>query len=90
MDLQKLINASIASMKKMTPAQLADMRRAQMESYGRAEAGFGSDADEAAYSAALSNGDPQALQRLNAESDVRVQEYKRLRRATLLTKGNEE
>lgn len=57
-----------AAGRKMTPAEVAAQRR----SYVRAEIGFGSDADEAAYRAALVAGSTAALARLEAEAQARM------------------
>jgi hypothetical protein len=48
------------------------MMQAQCKSLARAEAGFGSDADEAAYRAALVAGDDETISRLDAEAAARV------------------
>lgn len=57
-----------AAQHKMTPAEIEAQRR----SFARAEAGFGSDADEAAYRAALVRGDEPELRRLRRQADERV------------------
>ena len=53
-----------------TPAEIHAQRRAWV----LAEAAFGSDADEAAYDAALVSGDQATLARLNAEAAARVRQ----------------
>ncbi len=53
---------------KMSPEE----RMTQRRSWVRAEAGFGSDADEAAMRRALEDGDVEALAKLRAESEARM------------------
>ena len=67
-----LIAKSADDYNAMTPEQRAEMHSAQAASWARAEAGFGSDADEAEYRDAFRRGDGEALARLNAESTARV------------------
>jgi len=67
-----LIKLDADAYNAMTPEQRAEMHSAQAASWARAEAGFGSDADEAAYRNAFRRGDGEALARLNAESAARV------------------
>lgn len=50
--------------------------RAQRDSFVRAQMGFGSDADEAAYRAALAAGDPQGIAQHEAASQDRVAQYR--------------
>lgn len=61
---------------KLTAAVRRPMTRAEMEeqrrSYVRAEAGFGSDVDEAAYAAAVARGDAVEIARLNREAEARM------------------
>lgn len=57
-----------AKARPMTQAEMREQRR----NYVRAEMGFGSDADEAAYAAALAAGDEEALARLKREADERM------------------
>lgn len=52
----------------MTPEEI----RAQRRSFVVAEAGFGSDADEAAYRAAYDAGDKTEIERLDFESGLRM------------------
>jgi len=70
--LEELFTKAADTYKAMTPEQRAEMHRAQSASWARSEAGFGSDADEAAYRDAFRRGDGEALARLNAESTARV------------------
>lgn len=53
---------------KMTPEE----RMAQRRSFVRAEAGFGSDADEAAMRRALEAGDAEAVAALNVDAGIRM------------------
>lgn len=71
-ELDQLIRESRAYVDGLTPEQKREMIRKQAESFVRAEAGFGSDADEAAYAKALREGDTETLARLNAEAEERV------------------
>lgn len=52
----------------MTRKEVEEQRRA----YARAEAGFGSDADEAAYASALARGDKAEIERLDLEAQNRM------------------
>ena len=70
--LDELIAKSADAYNAMAPEQRAEMHIAQAASWARAEAGFGSDADEAAYQDAFRRGDGEALARLNAGSAARV------------------
>lgn len=54
---------------KMTPEELEAQRR----SWVRGELGLGSDADEAAYTKALSEGDTDTIARLKAEGEARIE-----------------
>lgn len=65
----------LATKHNMSPEEL----RAQRDSYVRAEMGFGSDADEAAYRAALFAGDKAELDRLEAASQARMAAYDRIK-----------
>lgn len=70
--LEELIAYSKTYWEQMAPEEREAMLKSQRESFVRAEAGFGSDADEAAYRKALEEGDTETLERLNAEADGRV------------------
>jgi hypothetical protein len=59
-----------ALLKTARPATEEDLR-AQRRSYVAGEAAWGSDADEAAYRAALKRGDKDEIGRLNAEAEKR-------------------
>lgn len=56
----------------MSPAERAAMLDAQRTSWVRGEMGIGVAADEAAYQAALAEGDGAAIARLNAHEDERM------------------
>lgn len=71
-DLDKMIREAIAKVDAMTPEQRAEMYRAQRRSFMRAEASFGSDADEAAYRKAIAQSDEAKIARLEAEASARV------------------
>jgi glutamyl/glutaminyl-tRNA synthetase len=71
-ELKKLIEDGRAFVDSLSPDEKREMIRKQAESFVRAEAGFGSDADEAEYAKALRDGDTEKLARLNAESAERV------------------
>lgn len=53
---------------EMTVEEIA----AQRQSYARAELGFGTDADEAAYRAAVARGDRHEVERLDREAEARM------------------
>ena len=72
-DLSELIAKAVDRVKLMTPAERAEMYRAQRRSFMCAEASFGSDADERAYSRAVAHGDEAEIARLEAEASARVQ-----------------
>jgi hypothetical protein len=72
-ELIALLSRARDVVEAMTPEQRGTMIAAQRRSYVIGEAGMGSDADEAAYRAALVAGDHSALVRLNAESMERMQ-----------------
>lgn len=74
-DLDRLLAESKAAVAAMTPEQRREMMEAQRRSWARGEVGIGSDADEAAYSQALRDGDQEAVARLQAESDARVKGF---------------
>ncbi len=71
-ELQAAFDRANALYNAMTPAEQARMRQRQRRSFVRAEIGFGSDADEAAYRAALARGDTEEMARLDAESKERI------------------
>lgn len=56
---------------QMSEAEL----RVQRDSFVRAQMGFGSDADEAAYRTALDAGDPREIELHEAASQLRMQHY---------------
>lgn len=68
----ELIERAKAIWAAMSPAERDAMIEAQRQSFARAEAGFGSDANEAAYARALRMGDIVALGRLDAEARARI------------------
>ena len=72
-DLSELIAKAVDRVKLMTPAERAEMYRAQRRSFMSAEASFGSDADERAYSRAVAHGDEAEIARLEAAASARVQ-----------------
>ena len=71
-NLQHMIERARDRVAAMSPAELAEMLDAQRRSFVRAEAGFGSDADEAAYSRAIIQGDRNEIAGLEAEASARV------------------
>jgi molybdopterin-biosynthesis enzyme MoeA-like protein len=70
--LDDMAKQAVARAKAMTPQERAEMFEAQKRSFVLAEAGFGSDEDEAAYAAALAAGDKDEIARLDRESAERV------------------
>jgi hypothetical protein len=78
-DLDELVSKAKAQWGAMTPEQRRDMLRQQAISYGRAEAGFGSDADEAEYAAALASGEPERIAEVKLEEALRVARYDEIR-----------
>ena len=70
--LSQLLAEANEKVKQMSPEQKAEMLREQRRSFARAEAGFGSDKDEAEYAAALHAGDKKKLAELDAESAARI------------------
>lgn len=60
--------------RKMTPEEMAVQRR----DYVISEMGWGSDKDEAAYSAALASGDKEALRQLEVEAEERMARAEKL------------
>lgn len=75
MTIDDLIAKSKADLAAMTPEDRAAMYAAQRESYLRAEAAFGSDADEAEYRAAMLSGDAERIARAEAAAAARVAAY---------------
>ncbi len=71
-ELHRSIQKARDLFEAMSPAERQEMSRRQAASWGRAEAAFGSDADEAEYAAALASGDPDRI------ADVRRKEAARL------------
>lgn len=71
-DLQQMLTDAVERFKTMTHAERAAMYRAQRLSFMRAEASFGSDADEAAYRRAIAHGDEAEIARLEAEASARI------------------
>lgn len=71
-DLKPLLREAVARVAAMSPAERAEMYAAQRHSVAIAEAGFGSDADEAAYRAAFEAGDAAEMNRLLAEGEERA------------------
>lgn len=71
-DLNELL--PLAREHRMTAEEIDIQRR----SYGRAEAEIGSDADEAAYRAAVSRGDAHEIERLDRAAAARVAAYDRI------------
>lgn len=71
-DLTKTLTDAVEAVKRMTPEERAEMYRAQCRSFMRAEASFGSDEDEAAYSRAVAQGDEAEIARLEAEASARI------------------
>jgi len=70
--LDSLVKWAREHIAAMSPAERAAMHEAQKRNYMRAEACFGSDADEAAYSRAIELGDESAIARLEAEAAARI------------------
>ena len=71
-DLEALIAKARAEFDALTPEEKRAHQEAQKRSYLRAEAAFGSDADEAAYRAALAANDKAALVVLEAAAIERM------------------
>ena len=71
-ELKRLIELGRQRREAMTPEEREAEHRAQARSFVIAEAGFGSDADEAAYRDALSRKDTETLARLDAKSAERM------------------
>lgn len=81
-DTNELIRQSVARVAAMTPLERAEMLRAQRESMVVGEAGFGSDADEAEYRAALAADDKPTLARLDQEAKIRMDNARKFLRET--------
>lgn len=71
-DLSARLAAAVEAVKAMTPAEREAMYAAQRRSFIIAEARLGSDADEAAWRAALAAGDDETLARLHREAEERA------------------
>lgn len=71
-DLTELIAKARAAYDAMTPTQRRAMDLEQRRSYCRAEAGFGSDRDEAEYAAAMASGDTTRIAACEAKSQARM------------------
>jgi hypothetical protein len=74
-ELTTALREAVKRYDAMTPEAKRDMARQQCEGWGRAEAGFGSDADEAEYAAALRSGDPEAIALVKQKEAERVARY---------------
>lgn len=70
--LEELLEYAKNYWNEMAPEEQKEMLKAQRQSFVRAEMGFGSDADEAAYRKALEEEDDEALERLNEEANERM------------------
>lgn len=66
----------LATKHRMSPEEL----RAQRDSFVRAEMGFGSDADEAAYGVALLSGDKDEIARHEAAARARMDAFDRMQK----------
>jgi hypothetical protein len=71
-ELTRAIQKARARFEAMTPAEKAEMSRRQARSWGRAEAAFGSDADEAEYAAAMASGDPDRIAEVKRKEEQRL------------------
>lgn len=76
--LAKLVADARARYEAMTPAEKERMYREQRRSYCRAEAGFGSDKDEAAMRAAIESGDPECIAEEQFNEALRLAEFDRI------------
>lgn len=70
--IERLVEQAREKWKAMTPAERAAMLGAQRRSWVLAEAGFGTDADEAAFRSAMEQGDEQEMARLDREAEARM------------------
>ena len=71
-ELAKAIREAVERYERMSPAEKAEMWKAQKRSFVIGDAGFGSDRDEAEYRAAFDAGDTEEMARLDAESEKRM------------------
>lgn len=71
-ELAKLIEDAKRRWSAMAPQKRAEMHEAQRRSYITAEAGFGSDEEEAEYAAAIASGDPARIAAVKAAEEVRM------------------
>lgn len=78
-DLDKLRADAAAKWRAMTPEQRVAMIHQQARSYARAEAAFGSDADEAEYRAAIESGDPARIAEVKRREAERVATFDALK-----------
>lgn len=74
-ELTEAIRKARARFDAMTPAERQEMSRRQAASWGRAEAAFGSDADEAEYADALASKDPGRIAEVKRKEAARVAAY---------------
>lgn len=74
--LMRLLTASSEAARKLPSAERAALLAQQARSFARAEAGFGSDRDEAEYRRAIDNNDTETLARLDEEAAARVDAVK--------------
>lgn len=76
--LEQRIAEAVEAVKRMTPEERRAMWEAQRRSFVKAEIGFGSDADEAAYARACAHGDEAEIARLESEAAARIAQFKRM------------
>lgn len=74
-----LLAEAKARVDAMSPEERAAMLARQRESFVRAEIGFGSDADEAEYRAALESGDPAEIDRVKRKEEARLEAYDKIK-----------
>lgn len=77
-DLNNLIVQAKTTWDAMSPAEQQRMLAVQRRSFVLAEAGMGSDADEAAYRAAWRRGDEFEMARLDHEAKDRIEAARRI------------
>lgn len=77
-DLNTLLARARDRWNSMPPSEKEQMLASQCRSYVIAEAGFGSDRDEADYATAVTAGDRNEIQRLRAEAEKRMAVARRL------------